>query len=130
MTEIIINDFIDKYRELYKKNRPLLSPALKQEIHFNSEGFNHLLFKGGKKRTDKAIINRLPLVPLAIPVIKNCKKTLEIRSRKETIKGKDVSVKYYSLEANVGKSSTRVRVVIRKIGKNGNYNFFSIMKYN
>lgn len=130
MTEIIINDFVDKYREIYKKNRAVLSPALKQEIHFNSEGFNHLLFKGGKKRTDRVVANRLPLIPLAIPVIKNCKKTLEIRSRQETIKGQAVNVKYYSLEANVGKSSTRVRVVIRKIGKNGNYNFFSIMKYN
>jgi hypothetical protein len=130
MTEIIINDFIAKYRELYKKQRPVISPALKQEIKFNAEGFNHLLFKGGKKRADKAVINRLPLVPLAVPVIKTCRKTLEIRSRRQTIKGKTVSVKYYSLEANVGKSSTRVRVVIRKVGRAGNYNFYSIMKYN
>jgi hypothetical protein len=130
MSQLIINDFIAKYRELYKKNRPVFSPALKTEIHFNSEGFSHLLFKGGKKRTDKVIINRLPLIPLAVPVIKICKQTIEVRSRKETIKSQTVAVKYYSLEANVGKSSTRVRVVIRKVGRKGNYNFFSIMKYN
>jgi hypothetical protein len=130
MADTIINEYIVRYREIYKKNRPVTSPALKQEIYFNSEGFNHLLFKNGKKRTDKTIMNRLPLIPLAVPVIKNCKETAEVRSRKEKIKGNAVSVKYYALEANVGKSNTRVRVIIRKIGQKGNYNFHSIMKYN
>jgi len=130
--KIDINVFIAKYRTEHKTFNPAYSPALKGKINFNSDGFSHLIFKGGKKRTGKIVMNRLPLLPLTVPVIKNCPKVLEKRVREEKIKGieGEVKVTYYSLEAIVGKSSTRVRVVIRKVGTNGNLNFFSIMKFN
>ena len=120
------------YRKIqgYKTFRPVYCAALKTRVNFNSEGFNHLIFKGGKKRTDRVIVNRLPILLLAVPVIKKCSKTIETRVREETIKGKLVKTTYYALEANVGKSNTRVRVVVRRIGTGGGYNFFSIMKYN
>jgi hypothetical protein len=130
MTEVEIKGFIEKYRAIYKTFSPVYSPALGAKVNFNSEGFNHLTFKSGKKRTDNIVINRLPILLLAAPVIKNCPKTIETRTRKENIKGKPTKTTYYALEANVGKSSTRVRVVVRRIGVGGAYNFFSIMKYN
>lgn len=88
-----------------------------------------MLFSGGKRRKDKDIINRLPLLHLAIPVIKSCTSVKETRESEEIINGKKVTVSYFALESYVGRSNTRVRVVIRKVGKKGNYNFYSIMRY-
>jgi hypothetical protein len=127
---IDINEFIKKYRTSYKHLKPAYSKALKLDVNFNAEGFNHLLFKGNKKRTDRVVFNRLPLVPLIVPVIKNCDKVLGLRKKDEIQKGKTAKVTYYSLEAIVGQSKTRVRVVVRKIGRNGQLHFYSIMKYN
>jgi len=81
------------------------------------------------EKKEKAILNRLVLVPLIAPVIHNCSEEVEIRIRKEIIDGKKVRVTYYALEAHVGKESVRVRVVTRKVGEKGKHYFQSIMKY-
>ena len=110
MTALPINTFIENWRVFYSNLEPTLSPALNTQISFNSQGFNHLLFKKKVKRTDKVIFNRLPLLPLIVPVIKNCSEIKEVRTRKENIKGKEKEVSFFSLEANVGRGSPRVRV--------------------
>ena len=92
-------------------------------------GFKHLIFIGKHRRENKAIMNRLVLIPLIVPVIRNCDEEIEIRVRRETIDGKRVRVTYYALEALVGKSNARVRVVTRKVGEKGSHFFQSIMKY-
>jgi hypothetical protein len=119
MERLPTKDLTAKYREVYKKLRPVYSEAVGDKVHFNMPGFKHLIFKGNHRRESKAIINRLVLVPLIIPVILNCKEETEIRIRKELIDGKKVKVTYYSLEAQVGKDSVRVRVVTRKVGELG-----------
>ena len=92
-------------------------------------GFKHLIFKGKHRRDSKAIFNRLVLIPLIVPVIRNCDEEVEIRIRRETIDGKKIRVTYYALEARVGKDSVRVRVITRKVGTQGKHFFQSIMKY-
>ena len=128
--EIPINMIISKYEKSYKRFTPIYSQAINEEIYFNMAGFKHLIFKGKHRRPNKVIYSRMVLIPLIKPVIHNCQKETEIRQAIETIKGKELPVTYYALEARVGKSSTRVRVVIKKIGKNGKFYFQSIMKYN
>lgn len=118
-----------KYRDSYRRIKPVRSPAIKETVYFNMYGFKHLVFKGKHRRETKAIFNRLVLVPLIAPVIHNCKEAQEIRIRKEVIDGKKVTVTYHALEAHVGKDSVKVRVITRKVGKKGRHYFHSVMKY-
>ena len=129
MDRLPMKDIIEKYRSEYKKISPTYSKAIGDKIHFNMYGFKHLIFKGKHRRENKAIMNRLVLIPLIVPVIRNCDEEIEIRVRRETIDGKRVRVTYYALEALVGKSNARVRVVTRKVGEKGSHFFQSIMKY-
>jgi hypothetical protein len=127
--QINMKEFVDKYKLVFQGLRPVSSPAIGEMVYFNMPGFKHLMFKGKHKRTGEAILNRLVLIPLIIPVIKSCVEETEIRIRKEDIDGKRISVTYYALESNVGKHSARVRVVTRKVGSKGKHYFISIMKY-
>lgn len=122
-------ELIAKYKDQYNKLRPIYSRAIGERIYFNMPGFKHLIFKGKHRRETKELLNRLVLIPLIAPVIHKCFEEKEIRIRKEIIDNKKVSVTYYALEANVGKDNVRVRVVTRKVGKQGNHYFQSIMKF-
>lgn len=129
MERLPTKDMIAKYRGEYKKLKPIHSKAIGEKVYFNMPGFKHLIFKGKHRRETATIFNRLVLVPLIAPVIHNCSEEIEIRIRNEVIDGKKVKVTYYALEAHVGKDSVRVRVVTRKVGKDGKHYFQSIMKY-
>lgn len=122
-------DLIEKYKTEYKKISPIYSKVIGDKVYFNMYGFKHLIFKGKHRRDTGAIFNRLVLVPLIIPVIRNCDEEVEIRIRREKIDDKKIRVTYYALEARVGKDSVRVRVVTRKVGTRGKHYFQSIMKY-
>lgn len=126
---ITTSEYIEKYKAMYLVLKSIFSPAIGEKVYFNISGFKHLVFKGKHRRETKAILNRLVLIPLIAPVIKNCKEEIEIRIRRETIDGKKIKVTYYALEARVGKDGVRVRVVTRKVGKKGKHYFQSIMKY-
>lgn len=129
MERLPTKDLIAKYRGEYKKLKPIHSKAIGEKVYFNMPGFKHLIFKGKHRRETATIFNRLVLVPLIVPVIHNCSEEVEIRIRNEVVDGKKVKVTYYALEAHVGKDSVRVRVVTRKVGKEGKHYFQSIMKY-
>ena len=124
-----MKDFIAKYREEYDKLRPMYSPAIEDYVHFNMQGFKHLIYKGSHRRTNATIKNRLVLIPLIPAVIKNCEEEVEMRVRREIVDGEKVKVTYYALEANVGKANARVRVVTRKLGEKGKHYFLSVMKF-
>ena len=125
-----IGEIIDRYKITYQKFKPTFSAALNDKVFFNMAGFKHLVFKNKHRRTNKVIYSRMVLIPLIRPVIRKCKHETETRVRNEIIDGKEVKVTYKALEAKVGKSATRVRVVVKKVGQKGNYYFQSIMKYN
>lgn len=129
MDRLPMKEVIDKYRAEYGALSPTYSKAIGEKVHFNMYGFKHLIFKGKHRRENKAIMNRLVLIPLIVPVIRNCDEETETRVRRETIDGKRVRVTYYALEARVGKSNARVRVVTRKVGEKGKHYFQSIMKF-
>lgn len=121
--------FIEKYKREFKKLHPVYCAAIGKKVCFNMYGFKHLIFKGRHRRPTKTILNRLVLIPLIVPTIKNSDEILETRIRKETIDGKRVSVTYHALETKVGKDNVRVRVVMRRVGSGGKFYFFSVMKY-
>jgi hypothetical protein len=125
-----LQETIAKYRRLYSSIKPTYSEAIGTKVYFNMLGFKHLIFKNKHRRDNNSIYERLILIPLVVPVIHNCDEPVEIRKRPEIIDGKKVWVEYNALEAKVGKSNTRVRVVTRKVGENGQHYFQSIMKYN
>ena len=129
MEKLPISEIIKKYRTEYARLRPVFSRAIGDKVYFNMFGFKHLIFKGSHRRKNKNILNRLILIPLIVPVIKNCEREVEIRQRYEIVKGKEVRATYYTLEAKVGQDAARVRVVTRKIGEKGHHYFQSIMKY-
>lgn len=129
MKHLPTKDLIEKYKADYKIITPIYSKAIGEKVFFNMFGFKHLIFKGKHRRDSKAIFNRLVLIPLIVPVIRNCDEEVEIRIRRETIDGKKIRVTYYALEARVGKDSVRVRVITRKVGTQGKHFFQSIMKY-
>jgi len=129
MERLPTKDLIEKYRAEYKKLKPIRSKAIGEKVHFHMPGFKHLIFKGKHRRETAAIFNRLVLIPLIAPVIYNCQEEVEIRIRNEVVDGKKARVTYFALEAHVGKDSVRVRVITRKVGKEGKHYFQSIMKY-
>ena len=120
---------VSKYKIMYKNYTPVYSLALGEMVYFNMAGFKHLIFKRGHRRPNRVIYSRMVLVSLIKPVIHASENVIEVRTGVEIMKGLEVKVKYCALEARVGKSSTRVRVVVKKIGDNGKYYFQSIMKY-
>ena len=125
-----ISETINKYKSVYQGFKPTYSPALNDKVYFNMASFKHLIFKNKHRRKNKVIYSRIVLIPLIRPVIRKCQDSTETRTRIETINNKSTQVIYRALEARVGKSGTRVKVVVKKSGKKGNYYFQSIMKYN
>ena len=65
----------EKLREdaqnFYNSIRKAFSPAFNQEICFNAEGFNHIIFKGSRSERERpSQILRFKLLPLALKLIK------------------------------------------------------------
>lgn len=130
VSKLDLSGVVSKYKAIYQKITPVYSEAIGDKVYFNMRGFKHLIFKNKHRRANEAIYNRLVLIPLIVPVIKNCKEEVEIRIKREEIDGKSVRVTYFALESRVGNSDARVRVVTRKVGEKGKHYFQSIMKYN
>lgn len=129
ITRISTNELVQKYKAIYLALKPIDSYAIGEMVFFNISGFKHLIYKGQHRRDTATIYNRLVLIPLIAPVIRNCQEIIEIRIRSEVIKKKIIQVTYYALESRVGKDEVRVRVVVRKVGDSGKSYFYSIMKY-
>jgi len=130
VSELNVQEVIRKYRNLYLGIKPTYCKALDDKVYFNIRGFKHLIFKRKHRRDNETIYKRLVLIPLIVPVIRNCDEPIEIRKKPEILGGKKIWVEYTAIEAKVGKNDARVRVVIKKIGTKGKNYFQSIMKYN
>ena len=128
----------EKLREdaqnFYNSIRKAFSPAFNQEICFNAEGFNHIIFKGSRSERERpSQILRFKLLPLALKLIKisttyqefeESIKEFEVKSYKKKVK-KSKSVKYWEIIAII--DSRKIKVIIRKIGDGGMMHFWSIV---
>lgn len=124
-------DYIERWRKQYSGLKPLHSKLINARISFTSEGFNHLIYSGGRRRPLRVIEDRLPYVSGITNVILD--NPILQPPRKEIIEvyGKKREVVFYTflnnVRSNQGKVLT-VKVVVRKIGDNGDYIFQSVMK--
>ena len=122
-------NYVNRYQAKYKLLRTVYSPALKEKVHFTSEGFNHLMFKHGHRRLLKEIKYRLPLISLIISTIKRCRTVSKVVTAEETYKGTKINASYFELSEVVGdKYPAKIKVVIKRRGKVGKLVFQSVMK--
>ena len=99
-------------------------PYLKDDIHFNSVGFQHLLFKSwNRTRSEVEQYNRLKLLPLAIEVISKSNTLQEYDERKEFVRQKTNSrwcktlklVRYYAFVAVIRDKEIRIKIIVKEI---------------
>ena len=124
---------LENTRSFYEKIGRVRCPALNNEyVHFNSEGFTHLLYKNKTPRTRNEILTKLKLVTRARDIVAKTTTyqeydealemlTLKKMKRKST---ESCIVKYWGIVAI--HKERRLKVVIRQIG-NGQKNFYSVI---
>lgn len=105
--------------------------ALRDYIHFNMSGFNHLRFNtDNTPRNSKETMYKIGLLPLVKPAIYKSKR-VEYEKRMAPVGGtrKKVykEIEYWALTEVVGKQDVKLKIVLRRIG-NGKIHFWSVMK--
>lgn len=124
----------DDARKFYISTRPIQSPALGEYVYFTAEGFNHIIFKGSRSERERpSQILRFKLLPKAIKLIElsttyqeyeETLKEFEVKSYKKKVR-KSKPVKYWGIIAII--DGRKVKVILRKIGDNGQLHFWSIV---
>jgi hypothetical protein len=128
--EKLKEDAINFYHNIGK----VYSPVLEQDIYFTAEGFNHIIFTNSRSERERSSqILRFKLLPLAVKLVKisttyqEFEETLKefiVRSYKKRI-NKTRPVKYWGIIAII--DGRKIKVILRKIGENGNIHFWSIV---
>ena len=121
-------------QKLYGSISPIFSPALKEYIYFTAEGFNHIIFKGSRsEREQSSQILRFNLIPRAIKLLKlsttyqeyeESRQDFIVKSYKRKIR-KSKTVYYWGIIAII--DQRKIKVILRKIGDNGQLHFWSIV---
>lgn len=109
-------------------------PALDhQPVHFTSEGFNHLIYKGNRNERDKSVqIMKFKLLPKAKEIIVLSTTYQEYDESLMTVRRKhfkkivdeSAAVRYWGFVAII--KNFRVKVIVRAIG-NGQRHFWSVI---
>lgn len=121
--------FIEKQRKYYKKIKSVVCPILQETVYFNSDGFEHLLYKGNRKpRKLSERYMKLKCLEYVPNVIKKSDVISETRQLKKRVKGKLKEVTYYELTYGITERN-QIRVVIEKVG-DGKLHFLSVMPHN
>lgn len=107
-----------KYYKIYK----IQCKVLKEDVFFNSHGFNHLIRKGNKSRSILDQIRRFDLLKYCKLILEDDKTLVEMRF----IKSNNKIICFYGL---IGRVNYRgIKIVIRRINK-GKLFFLSIMDF-
>lgn len=120
-------------RNDYNKLPEIICPALKLQVSFNGQGFNHIIFKNHRNERDKiSQIMRFKLMKKAYYLIgvtttiqeyESINKIFTVKKYKEKkIVNKEVF--YYGFIAII--DDRKIKVILRKIG-NGNLHFWSVI---
>lgn len=112
----------------------VFSPAFDKEVHFTAEGFNHIVFKSARTEREKSSqVMRFKLLHLAKKLIEvsttyqeyeETIKEFDVMSYKKRVR-KSMPVKYWGIIAII--DGRKIKVIIRKIGENGTFQFWSIV---
>jgi len=120
----------------YKQINKIRCPALNyQFVHFSSEGFKHLIYKGKGKRKERSKqdqIARFKLLPRARELVKITTTFQEYDESVTTIKKKrfkkvvqeSATIRYWGLIAII--RNVKIKVIIREVG-NGKKHFWSVI---
>ncbi len=118
----------------YNNIGKIISPALNQTIHFNAEGFNHIVFKGSNRERERpSQILRFKLLHLAVKLVKistthqefeETIKEFQVKSHKKRI-SKTKSVRYWGIIAII--DGRKIKVILRQIGDGGALHFWSVV---
>ena len=121
-------------QRFYNSIGSAFSPVFNQKIHFNAEGFNHIVFKHAHSERERpSQILRFKLLPLALKLVKTSTtyqefeetmKEFDVKSYKKKVK-KSMPVSYWGIIAIV--DGRKIKVIIRKIGENGAMHFLSVV---
>ncbi len=121
-------------QSFYNNIGKVFSPALNQEIYFNSEGFNHIIFKGSRSERERSSqILRFKLLHLAVKLIKlstthqefeETLKEFEVVSYKKIVR-KTKPIRYWGIIAII--NNRKIKVILRQIGDGGKLHFWSIV---
>jgi hypothetical protein len=120
--------FEETQKELYKSFQPVFCPALQEDIHFNADGFHHLVYVQKKRRPrgKSERYYRLALLPYVHSVIANSLNAKpQIISTSPPVTAWGLSYKLIKSNTN-GKLCTVKVVVIRK-KPGGRLYFLSVM---
>lgn len=108
-------------KSVYKKIVRVTCPILdSEEIHFNANGFGHLIRKL-KIRSRKEQKRRFRLIPFAKRIIMESKLIEDYREKKK--KGK--IIKEWALVSTFG--ALTIKLIVKQVGKS-NKHFYSIME--
>lgn len=116
----------------YKKIGRLFSPIFKERVAFNSEGFNHLLYKKGGERNKSDQITKFKILPIAKEIVAIATTYQEYdegiaqvqRKRFKRKINESATVRYWGLVAII--RNCRVKVIIRQVG-DGQKHFYSVI---
>lgn len=123
--------------EYYKSIKSVKCPAFNgEEVFFTSEGFNHILYRIKKQERElRAQLTRFKLLPLAKELLaktntfQECEEYSEqvLVSRHKKKEWRPVFIKDWGFVAVI--HNTRVKVVVKRVGKNGQRQFHSVIPY-
>lgn len=121
-------------QNFYNNISSAFSPAFNQNVYFNSEGFNHIIFKSSRSERERSSqVLRFKLLHLAVKLVKlstthqefeETLKEFEIKSHKKRIR-KSKAVRYWGVIAII--DSRKIKVILRQIGDGGGMHFWSIV---
>ena len=128
------NKLKEDAQKFYNDIGKIFSPALNQNIHFNAEGFNHIVFKSARSERERpSQMLRFKLLPLALKLttistthqeFEETLKEFSVKSFKKRIQ-KTQPVKYWGIIAII--DGRKIKIIIRQIGDNGAKHFWSIV---
>jgi len=130
------SEFKREMREIYDGIGVVWCPAIKEDVHFNAKGFHHLRFEvTGDERKISEQVYKLGLIPFVEQVVRDAAFVSESRRTKAPVNRKrsrgNGQIKHVTYIALVGRNDSlgkyRIRVVLRKIGMNGETIFWSVM---
>lgn len=135
----------EKFKELKQKVEleygsidHIYSPALKAPIFFTAEGLHHLRYDSSRaERGKRAQRNKFLYFKSAIEIIKKSNTIQEYRRRLMPVGKPDKSglrrtkwVEWFAFFVVTSFSKpTRIKVVVRRVGVDGQYHFWSVMPF-
>jgi len=122
-------EYIERWRIEYKKITPMYNGQINATVNFTSEGFNHLIFKHGRRRPLKVIESRLPYIKLIPFALSEGAVLGAVRVAEHTIYGKKRQVIFYPFvnTLHAKHEDITVKVIVKKVGNNGTFIFQSVM---